>query len=68
MNNLWFVKYESNESDVVFNFTLDVNKTEIEAFEHGRTMINPDYVSEFHNVKAEIVCRTRDTVLCFEPC
>lgn len=38
------------------------------AFEHGRAFINPACVDEFKNVSAEPVCRTADTVLCFEPC
>lgn len=70
MNTLWFVKYEDKTdfNTIVFTFTLDAKSTEAHAFEHGRTMINPDYVSGYRNVTAEIICRTRDTVMCFEPC
>ncbi len=70
LNTLWFVKYEHSGGceQVVFNFTLPAGSTEENAFEHGRSMINPDYVNRFKNVSAEPVCRTADTVLCFEPC
>jgi len=73
--NLWFVKFTSHDYDstVVFNFTLPQSATAEQAFKHGRTMFNvgPDgvsYAAGYRNATAEIVCRTADTVLCFEPC
>ena len=70
LNTLWFVKYEHHVrcEPIVFNFTLPIDATVETAFEHGRSFINPAYVGEFKNVSAEPVCRTADTVLCFEPC
>lgn len=73
--NLWFVKFynRTNSDQVVFNFTLPQSATEGQAFEHGRTMFNVSqegvsYANQYTNGQAEIVCRTTDTVICFEPC
>lgn len=70
MNILWFIKFEDRKTfnTVVLNFTLPEDKIEMDAETYGRTMINPDYVNDFQVRTVERVCRTEDTVLCFEPC
>ena len=67
---LWFVKFCSRTSadQVVFTFTLSLESTEAEAFAHGFTFIAPDYRADYREAEATRICRTRDQVLCFEPC
>jgi len=67
---LWFVKYthKAECQQIVFQFTLPLKATDVDAFAHGRSFINPNYAEQFTNTSAERICRTMDTVLYHEPC
>ena len=70
MNNLWFVRYlHTTKCDqIVFCFTLGEDSGSYDALQHGRAMISASYATQYKDAEATILCRTKDVVLCFEPC
>ena len=67
MNTLYFfrARHAAECQQVVFLFTAE---NDDDARAQGLAMIAEPYRADYsHDVEVEIVCRTLDTVLCFEP-